>query len=93
MKDSVACEEECCYFLALNKPEASLVNEKLGKKVTIRYSGDTLPHFVEWKSMASGAYAVGLEPCTTLLDEGFAYKTLDAGERVKFFVEIAVEKI
>lgn len=92
MSDSVPNQEESCYFLKLKKPEITLVNEKIGKKFTVSYSGDTLPHFVEWKSMASGDYALGLEPCTTELDERFAYKTIEAGEKIKFFINISIAK-
>ena len=55
--------EETCYYFSLPNPEVSLVNEKIGKKFTVSYSGDTLPHFLAWKNMTSGDYAVGLEPC------------------------------
>ena len=93
MNDAVPNQEETCYFLKLSKPEIALVNEKIGKKFTVSYSGDTLTHFVEWKSMASGDYALGLEPCTTELDDRFAYKTIEAGEEIKFFVKILITKI
>lgn len=93
MSAPVPNQEESCYFLKLKKPEISLVHEKLGKKFTVSYSGDTLPYFVEWKSMASGDYALGLEPCTTELDDRFAYKTLQAGERAFFGITLSVETI
>ena len=83
-------QDETCYYLKLNKPEVSLVNDKLGKKLTVSYSKDTLPYFLEWKSMASGDYAVGLEPTTTELDKSFAYKTVKAGEKVVFNINISV---
>ena len=92
MNDAVPNQEEACYFLKLSKPEIALVNEKIGKKFTVSYSGDTLTHFVEWKSMASGDYALGLEPCTTELDDRFAYKTIEVGEKIKFFVKILITK-
>lgn len=77
-------QEETCYFLELKEPHVALVNRKLGKTFSLSWSGDTLPHFVEWKSMASGDYALGLEPCTTLLDGKFAYKTLAGNDEVNF---------
>ena len=83
--------EEVCYFLTLAKPEISLVNAKLGKSFTVSYSGDTLPHLVEWKSQACGDYAMGLEPCTTELDGRFAYKTIKAGEKIEFAVTLTVK--
>ena len=89
---SVPNSEETCYFLTLNKPEISLVNDKIGKKLTVSYSADTLPHFIEWKSMVSGDYALGFEPCTTELDGKFAYKTLKSGESVVFEASISITK-
>ena len=92
MNASTPNQDETCYFLNLKKPEITLVNEKNGKEFTVSYSGDTLPCFVEWKSMASGDYALGLEPCTTELDDCFAYKTIEVGEEIKFFVKILITK-
>ena len=76
----------------MNKPEISLVNKKTGKNFTISYSGETLPCFVEWKSIASGDYALGLEPCTTELDDKFAYKTIRSKESNTFIVVLSVRK-
>lgn len=83
-------QQETCYFLMLRSPKVSLVNEKLGKKFSVSYSGDTLPCFVEWKSMASGDYALGFEPCTTELDDDFTYRTVKAGDAVAFSVSLTV---
>ncbi len=83
--------EETCYFLKLRTPRASLHNPKLGKTFTLEYSGDTLPHFVEWKSMVSGDYALGLEPCTTELDDRFAYKVLPSQKSVQFRLRIEID--
>ena len=75
----------------LASPNISYETEK--KSITVSYSGDTLPHFVEWKSMASGDYALGLEPCTTELDDFFGYKTIKSGEALKFFVKISIKEL
>jgi hypothetical protein len=91
MEDCVAGQEERCYFIALKEPTVSLINEKLGKKFTLSYSKDTLPCFVEWKSMASGDYALGLEPATTELDDRFAYKTIKAQEEIVFSLKLSIE--
>lgn len=90
MVQPTAGEEEMCYYLELARPEISLVNDKLNKKLTVSYTPETLPHFVEWKSMVCGDYALGLEPATTELDDTFARKTIGAGESVAFRVNIAV---
>ncbi len=86
-------EEETCYFIKTKTPQASLVNKRLGKKFTITWSKDTLPCFLEWRSMAAGDYALGLEPCTTELDDNFTYKTILAGENVRFSICLKVENI
>lgn len=91
MSAPVPNQEETCYFLNLKKSEITLVNEKIGKEITVAYSGNTLPHFVEWKSMASGDYALGLEPCTTELDDRFTYKTIRVNENIKFLVNISIK--
>ena len=75
------CREETCYYLTLAEKRVSVVNEKLGKKFTLSYSGDDLTNFIEWKSMAIGDYALGLEPCTSLLDDKFSYKAIPIGEK------------
>ena len=82
-----------CYFLKFRTPQISLINEKVKKAFIFSWSGDTLPYFVEWKSMASGDYALGLEPCTTELDGGFAYQTIKTGECVRFSLNIKVSDI
>ena len=92
MGGAVPNQEETCYFLKLKSPKISLFNEKLGKTFTVSYSGDTLPNFVEWKSMASGDYALGLEPCSTALDDYFSYKKIGVGERIVFSVTLKVTK-
>lgn len=38
------------------------VNEKLGLGLRLEYTTKYLPYFMEWKSIASGDYVIGLEP-------------------------------
>lgn len=86
-------EEETCYYLDLKKPEISLKNPKKGSALSVRYSADTLPCFLLWKSMASGDYAVGLEPCTSRIGDQLEPKTIGAGERVCFRVTVGIDKV
>ena len=56
-------EEERCFFQKMEKEFwARLENPDLGVDMTICWSGDTLPMMLEWRSMASGDYCLGLEP-------------------------------
>lgn len=56
-------EEERVFFQKMkNDFQATLQNPELGMEMTVSWSGDTLPILSEWRSMASGDYALGLEP-------------------------------
>lgn len=85
--------EETCYYLEPKYSAVSLLNEKIGRKFTVSYSGDTLPNFLEWKNMTSGDYALGLEPCTTKLDDLFAYSTIKAGQTIAFRVNFTISEV
>lgn len=85
--------EETCYYLEPKSSQVSLTNEKIGKRFTVSYSGDTLPNFLEWKNMTSGDYALGLEPCTTKLDDLFAYSTIKAGQTIAFHVNFTISEV
>lgn len=41
---------------------AAIVNDRLGIGVKISFNRKALPYFMEWKSIASGDYVIGLEP-------------------------------
>ena len=85
-------KQENCYYLTLEEPKVSLINSKIKKKFTIEYSKKTLPYFLQWKSMASGDYALGLEPCTTEI-RNLTYTPIKPNESVKFFVKLCIEKL
>lgn len=85
--------QERCYFLSNRGNTISAQNRKLGKKITLTYSKDTLPALVQWNSPVSQDYALGLEPATTYLDEKFCYQTLAASQRVAFHVALSFEDI
>ncbi len=59
----VDSEEERVFFQKMKKDfRATLENPELGVKMTISWSGETLPILSQWRSMASGDYVLGLEP-------------------------------
>ena len=93
ISDAIPNQPECCYYLTMNKPQAILENPRLGKAFTLSYSGDTLTSFLEWKSMASGDYALGLEPCTTRIGKSFTPKKLAPGASVVFCLDLSVTAI
>lgn len=44
---------------------AAIINEQLGIGLKIEYNTKELPYFMQWKSIASGDYVVGLEPANS----------------------------
>ena len=68
----------------------SLVNKKLGKRFTVKSS---LKKFVQWKSRASGDYVIGLEPCTSWLDDKLKYSVLKPGKSVTISLTLKAENI
>lgn len=70
MEAPVDNEPECVYLHRLAADEegntfAAIVNEKLGIGIKLTFNQKELPYFMEWKSLASGDYVVGLEPANS----------------------------
>ena len=56
-------EEERVFFQKMKQDfRAELVNPDLGVRMTMTWSGETLPILSQWRSMAAGDYVLGLEP-------------------------------
>ncbi len=75
----------------------SVYNPKLGIKARIRYNKNQLPRLIQWKSMVSGDYALGIEPANCLVF-GRAYEEekgtlvyLKPGEEREIQLELELE--
>lgn len=44
---------------------AAVINEKLGLGIQLSFNQKNLPYFMQWKSLASGDYVIGLEPANS----------------------------
>jgi hypothetical protein len=76
----------------------AVVNPKLGSGgtgIAVTYDQRVMPRYIEWRMMAEGQYAVGIEPCTN----GFGRQSvkaagelivLEPGERRAYTTEFAV---
>ena len=60
---------EECYFHNVpgGRPIIRLTNDALGISAALSYDKAALPYLVQWKSLGSTDYALGLEPSTGLL--------------------------
>lgn len=81
------------------KGHVSLLNPKLGLKISLSQSLSTLPVLAQWKSMKSGDYALGLEPTNNYIKgraeerKNGTLKTIKPYESIKFELELVVGKI
>ena len=70
MEGPVDNEPEYVFLHELKADEggntfAAVINEKLGLGIRLEFNKEQLPYFMEWKSLASGDYVVGLEPANS----------------------------
>lgn len=61
------CQEQVFYHRLLEDEKGwfhvGAVNDNLGIGVMLGFKKEQMPFFTQWKSMASGDYVTGLEPC------------------------------
>jgi hypothetical protein len=90
---------ERCYFHTLRRDGDGMTgytifNEKRGIGVQVRYRGEDLPFFCQWKMLGKGEYVMGLEPMNVFLDgpkvdePGCAAPVLAPGESKVYRVEL-----
>jgi len=72
-KPVAGCPEQVFYH-DVPKPMACIQNKALGVAVHLNWSKDTLPKLIEWKSMGTGEYALGVEPGNCLVDGKLTHK-------------------
>lgn len=68
--------EMCFYYEMSGTPTVTLMNERLGRGVSITYDTAELPFFTEWKMMGEGEYVLGLEPGNCLPDGRAAQRAM-----------------
>ncbi len=90
-----------CFFHLLKERDVrvDLKNKNLGIKASISYNGETLPFLVQWKSMCSGNYVLGIEPGTSMirgrkaeLEDGYN-RTIKAFGEAEFETEIEISDL
>ncbi len=68
----------------------TVFNPKLGIRLRLEYSAETLPNFIQWKYCRSGGYALGLEPSNATVMgrtadiENSIARRLAPGESIEF---------
>lgn len=75
--------DEEVFYNTLEKGEVTLVNEELKTRVKVLYDVKDFPVLLQWKSMISGDYALGIEPSLTRFDD-FKTRALASGEKRQY---------
>ncbi|MCK5811620.1 MAG: aldose 1-epimerase family protein [Clostridiales bacterium] len=76
-----------------------VINKQLGLQVDVSYDKKALPQLIEWKSMASGDYALGVEPSTSKVSGRLSEKDnnrvvkLKVGEEKTFTLKLKITSI
>lgn len=89
-EDDAPLTDEYVFFHKVSDGNITVVNKKLNIKLNFKYDKEMLPYFIEWKSLVSGAYSLGIEPATTTLEDKFELKNIKAGEKHTYDVELTV---
>ena len=79
--------DEHVYYHTLKEGCVRLVNSQKQIAVQMRYDVKDFPVTLEWKSMISGDYALGIEPSLTRFDT-FEMRKLKTNERRMYKIEI-----
>mgnify|MGYP002522953719 FL=1 len=78
--------EEEVFYNTLEKGEVTLTNEQLKTQIKVIYAVEDFPVLLEWKSMISGDYALGIEPSLTRFDD-FKMRTLEKGDKKQYKIK------
>ena len=79
--------DEHVYYHTLSKGCVRLNNPEMGVAVEMLYNVEDFPVTLEWKSMISGDYALGIEPSLTRFD-AFRMKKLQSNEQKTYKIKI-----
>lgn len=79
--------EEEVFYNYLSTGRVALINENIGVKAEMLYDLNDFPVTLQWKSMVSGDYALGIEPSTTRFDR-FEKSKLCKGTKKSYKIQI-----
>jgi len=82
---------EFVYYRKQKEGKATLVSP-IGISCTLKYDVKKLPWLIQWKSMAAGDYALGLEPATSRLDQYKKSVTLAPGQSEEYVTSLEFKK-
>ena len=79
---------ETMYYHTMQGSDSEMIVRN--GNLAVKFNVENLPYIMEWKSMVSGDYALGIEPCnTSYLD--MQPTPIDVGEKHSFKIKVTVE--
>ncbi len=82
--------DEDVYYHTLKEGKVRLYNPAVNIGVEMSYDTADFPVTLQWKSMISGDYALGIEPALSRFDR-FQMQTLKVGEQKTYKIDISFE--
>ena len=79
--------DEDVYYHTLKEGRVRLYNPERDISVQMEYDVNDFPVTLEWKSMISGDYALGIEPSLTRFDD-FKMRKISAGDKKSYVIKI-----
>ena len=80
--------DEDVYYHTLKEGRVRLYNPERDIAVQMEYDVNDFPVTLEWKSMISGDYALGIEPSLTRFDD-FKMRKISVGEKKTYAIKIS----
>ena len=80
--------DEDVYYHTLKEGRVRLYNSEKDIAVQMEYDVNDFPVTLEWKSMISGDYALGIEPSLTRFDD-FKMRKISVGEKKTYAIKIS----
>lgn len=84
---------EKCFYHTVKEGKVKVVSPSTGLQAEVAYDHTSLQHLVEWRSMVSGAYALGIEPSTSRFFDELQYLTLKPGEKKELTLTLTIKEL
>lgn len=83
---------ERVYYHKLESDNAKAEIESDDRKLTLEFSKKTFPYLLEWKSMASQDYVLGIEPSMSKFGDELKTKKIKAKEVHKNYIKLSMKQ-
>lgn len=92
-EEPVDNEDEEVFYHMGNRQSIKITGNCNDIEAIIEYDYNKFPFLVEWKSYASGDYALGIEPSTSMMDNNLKYIKIKPNEKFTHTLKFQFNKV